>query len=351
MKKYIPRPVGTAPEKVFQNGQIQVGSYNSPFKEANLLDIPKPYWWLPQTIQTIQLREWQAFQLGNDDYFIMVALYNAKKMALVQFIVYDIKRNKKYRYEKKVFPNSIHLPTTLYGSEAFYNSDNFQIRVTHDLSQAKLSLKAVIKASATLPAIEAYFEGYHNISRFQPMVVCQPFWKNRVMYSHKCLMPMQGKLKIADTEIDFDDRNSRMIIDDHKGYYPYPTQYDWVTAMGFDMGGKLLGFNLTDNQVENPEKYNENCLWHDGELHVLPPIKVLRPDGVDKEWIIRDEYDKTNLRFTPVIDTKVNINLFILKSNYSGPYGFFDGYLTNKYEQKINIVRFFGMGEKFYLKA
>jgi hypothetical protein len=61
-----------------------------------------------------------------------------------------------------------------------------------------------------------------------------------------------------------------MIIDDHKGYYPCVMKYDWITALGYAGNGRLVGFNLTDNQVQDHEKYNENCLWLDGKMYPRP---------------------------------------------------------------------------------
>ncbi len=346
------RPITAAPEKLVENGKYNLGCFNTPVKQANLLDFPSPYKMpLPRAMKALQLREWQAFQLMGKDHFVMVAIYNAKKISLVQFIVYDIKNNQKIKYEKKVPSWSLKIPDTLYNSVASYTSDNFSLEAKHDLATNKLELTATIKGFQKLPEVKAHFTGLHDVTKYKPMVVCNPFSAGRVMYSHKCLMPLDGWLTIGDNHLVFNYGNSQMIIDDHKGYYPYPTVYDWVTGMGRDKDGTMLGFNLTNNQVIEQEKYNENCLWFDGELHPLPPIKVTRPDGVKGKWQISDEYDMVNLEFTPVIHTSVNINLLVLRSLYEGPYGFFNGYLKKTSGEKVLIENLFGMGEDFYLRA
>ena len=351
MKTYS-RPVTTAPKKLVEKGKYNLGCFNTPVKQANLLDFPSPYKLpLPRALKGLQLREWQAFQLMDKDHFVMVAIYNAKKISLVQFIVYDILNNRKIKYEKKVAPWSLTIPDTLFSSVASYTSDNFSLQAKHDLATNKLELTAKIKGFQDLPEVNAHFTGMHEVAKYKPMVVCNPFSAGRVMYSHKCLMPLDGWLTIGDKHLVFNYGNSQMIIDDHKGYYPYPTRYDWVTGMGRDKDGNMLGFNLTDNQVISQEIYNENCLWFDGELHPLPPIKVKRPEGVKGKWQISDEYDMVNLEFEPVIHTSVNINLLVLRSLYEGPYGFFNGYLKKTTGEKVLIENLFGMGEDFYLRA
>jgi hypothetical protein len=351
MKTYS-RPITAAPEKLVENGKYNLGCFNTPVKQANLLDFPAPYKLpLPRSLKALQLREWQAFQLMGKDHFVMVAIYNAKKISLVQFIVYDIKNNHKIKYEKKVASWDLTVPDTLYNSVASYTSNNFSLKATHNLSTNKLELTAQIKGFQNLPDVNARFIGLHDVTSYTPMVVCNPFSAGRVMYSHKCLMPMSGKLAVGSKQLEFDESNSQMILDDHKGYYPYPTIYDWVTGMGRDKENRIIGFNLTNNQVIKQEKYNENCLWFGGELHPLPPVKVKRTEGVKGKWQISDEYDMVNLEFTPVIHTSVNINLLILKSQYEGPYGFFNGYLKKTTGEKVMIENMFGMGEDFYLRA
>ncbi len=316
------------------------------------MDVKQPYQLpLPHFLQNLQLREWQAFQMGNKDYFMMVAIYNAKKMALVQFIFYDIQQNQKIRYEKKVLPNKLQLPNTLFGGIASYFSEKFSLRVNHDIGSSFLRLIGEITGFKDLPNVKVRAVGQHNVDKYEPMVVCMPFNERRGMYSHKCLMPMEGRLQIGDRTILFPPEESFLIIDDHKGYYPFPTIYDWVTGMGYTPEGILMGFNLTDNQVIQPKKFNENGLWYNGVLHPLPPIKITRPNGVEKDWIIKDEYGMVDLTFTPVIHTSVNINALIFRSNYKGPYGFFNGFISKKNGEKVEIKQLFGMGEDFYLRC
>lgn len=350
--KSYKRPLQPAPNLLFEEGKFNFASFDGPIKNPNLIDADKPYKLpLPRGLKWMQLREWQAFQISNGTHFVMVAIYNAKKISLAQFIVFDIVNNKKYRYEKKVPAWSIHVPDGLFGTEASYESNNFTLKAKHDLDRNLLELRVSIRNHKGLPDLEAEFTGLHDVNAFEPMVVCMPFSENRAMYSHKCLMPVSGSIKFGKDVIPFPEKISQLIIDDHKGYYPYPTIYDWVTGMGRDEEGKLIGFNCTDNQILDHEKNNENCLWHDGKLSVLPPIRVTRPNGYKGTWFVKDNYGKVDLEFRPVIHTAVDVNLLIMRSKYQGPYGFFNGFMKNKDGEKIEIKEMFGMGEDFYLRA
>ncbi len=349
---YSARKISNAPENLVVDGEYQLGCFDSPVKHANLLDIHSSNNFMCSRIcKSFGLREWQAFQIRNLDTFVMIAIYNAKKISLVQFIVYNLKTKRKVKYEKKVLGWELSIPDTLYDSSASYCSNNFSILVKHDLNTNKLEIDVNICGFEDLPNVKANFKGFHDTSRYTPMVVCNPFSADSAMYSHKCLMPAEGSLVIGEERVSFDRAASQLIIDDHKGYYPYVTVYDWVTGLGVTADQRLIGFNLTRNQVVEQDMYNENCLWLDGVLHPLPPVKIRRPDGYKGTWYVTDEHDMVKLEFTPVTHTSVNLNYLVIASKYEGPYGYYSGYLRTADGGKVVIDNLFGMGEDFYLRT
>ncbi|CAN5223859.1 DUF2804 domain-containing protein [soil metagenome] len=341
-----------APQAVVTNGQFNFGIYNEPLQSVNLLDARKPYGIpLPSALQYMRLKEWQAFQLGNEDYFILAAIYNAKTMALAQFIIFDIKNNTKTKYEQKVPLWKIDVGQGMLDSVSEYRSKSFSLKSTNKLSQGTITLEVETNGFKGLPNLKGSFTGQHVAGKVSPQVVVMPFGDNRGMYSHKCLMPMEGVLHMGGKTIGFEKGKSHLIVDDHKGYYPYTMQYDWITGAGFNQQGQMVGFNLTDNQVLNPEVYNENCLWVDGQIHLLPPIKVTRPSGVEGQWLISDRYGQVSLQFNPVANTRVDVNLLFIRSDYHGPYGFFKGFIKDDNGNEVVLDGLFGMGEQFYLRA
>lgn len=340
-----------SPGEVVTNGNTNFGIYNHALRKSNLVEAHKPYGNLPLP-NYMRLKEWQAFQLGNEDYFFMVAIYNAKTMAIAQFIMYDIKNRKKTKFEKKVPIWGIKVAQSLYGTESWYDGKNFKLRATNNLANGTVEIDVDIKGfGGGLPDAKGHFTGHFLEGQVQPQAVVMPFEGNRGMYSMKCLMHMDGQLAIGGKDLRFDKATSHMIMDDHKGYYPYVMQYDWVTGASFDAQGRLVGFNLTDNQVKDQEHYNENCLWVDDKITLLPPVKVTRPGGVEKDWLIKDQHGRIDLVFTPVENTRVDVNLLLIRSDYHGPYGFYKGYIMDADNQKISLDGIFGVGEQFYLRA
>ncbi|MBM3149128.1 MAG: DUF2804 family protein, partial [Chloroflexi bacterium] len=87
---YKPRKIQPAPQSLVRVGKFSFGTFSSQFQRVNPLEAPRAFAFpLPRPFLSFRLKEWQAFQLGNQRYFMLVVLYNAKVSALAQFIVYD----------------------------------------------------------------------------------------------------------------------------------------------------------------------------------------------------------------------------------------------------------------------
>jgi hypothetical protein len=183
-----------------------------------------------------------------------------------------------------------------------------------------------------------------------PFSVCLPLGLNRAMYSTKILMPCSGRLAAGDAVHEFSPETASGILDDHKGFYPWQMHYDWVTGFGMDRKGRRVGFNLTDNQVKDQERWNENRLWIDGKVHALPPIKITRPYGRQESWIIHDTEGMVDLTFIPESNQEIRVNLGLADIDYAGPFGRFEGSLRSPEGDTIDAKKLFGMGEEKSLR-
>lgn len=348
MKKHRRFPDPT-PESLVENGKYNLGTFTSPVKNVNLFDFDVFYKFpMPMWLKKYCLREWQAFQIGNSEYFIMAAIFNAKPIGILHFTVYDIKTNTKTRYEKEVPFWDLSIANGLYNADSTYDSDDFSLIVKNQVSEGTIKLLLNIKGDKNKPDIHAQFVGYHHDHYMQPIVVCQPFNEFRAMYSNKGLMPMDGHLTFAGEEILFNKDKAWMIIDDHKGYYPRHTKWDWLTGAS-NINGNRIGFNLTHNQVIDQERFNENCLWVNEKIFLLPAVNVTRPNGLKGKWFAKDNFGRVDVVFHPENETTIHKDYMIIKSNYDSCYGAFEGYIVDDNDEKISVSSCFGAGEKFDL--
>ena len=349
MKPYS-RETFSTPLELVTGGQINFGAFNNAFRRINLLDAKRPFGIpLPHFYKNLRLKEWQAFQILTEDFFILLAIYNPKSIAINQLLVFNRRDNQFYKYEKKTAFWKSKISENLLNGLSKFATKNFKLEVFNELEKNKIRLKIEIKKFRNYPNFSANLEVSHPESN-KDIIVSIPFGKNKGMYSHKALSTLSGKIKLGKKNIDLKNSKSFAIFDDHKGFYPYNMKYDWVTAANH-IGNELIGFNLTDNQSVNPEKFNENGLWKADKLYLLPPVKFIRPNGVHKEWLIRDKHGLVEISFFPVQKNNFRFNLIAIKSDYYGPFGYFKGYIKYSPGKKVIIDDFFGMGEKKFVRS
>lgn len=229
----------------------------------------------------------------------------------------------------------------LFSSQSSYQGRDFLIRFVNRLEKDELHLFLDISQQGK-PTVEGEF--VIQLST-EPLVICHPFAPNRGLYSHKCLQPMKGWLALGTERFNFSPEDSFFILDDHKGFYPYIMEYDWLCGARVDPDLGLVGFNLTRNQVLQPQVYNENCLWCQGKTYLLPAVVFSRPQGVYGPWQVKDEWGYVDLTFHPEYKGEVKLDLLVAESDYYGPCGWIEGRIRT-FEDLAEFTNLFGMGEQ-----
>lgn len=342
------RKLQPAPAALVESGSTVFGTFDGPFESVNPLDAePWGGFPVPRLLKSWRLKEWQAFQLSTERYFVCIALFNAKSLALAQVKIYDRVKHNKVLFERKVAPWAFDVADGLLDSVTRYDGPGASLQFRNRLSLGRLELELDIEAGSDWPALNGSIT--IDAQHVTPQVVSIPFGRNHGMYSHKCLMPASGSLQIGADTVSMKDAFAFM--DDHKGYYPMTMRWDWLTAGSRTPGGELVGINLTHNQSIDEPRYNENCAWVGGALHLLPPVRFAREASEPHEtWRITDDAGDIDVRFDVEMPSRVDIDAIVVGSKYSGPYGNLSGFVTTA-DGRLEVDGWFGMGEDFYLRC
>jgi hypothetical protein len=165
------------------------------------------------------------------------------------------------------------------------------------------------------------------------------------VYTEKDLLEPKGYINFKGAKHILNESNIT-ILDDHRGYYPLSSGYDWVTCMGnmkIDNKQSKFGINLTYfYRNDEPERNNENGYWFDGEYYQLPPVKFTREAN---NWYISDNENRVNLVFTQrnhFNETKDKG----LKIDYTLAFGSLSGEILTHDNKVIIINDMFSLGEK-----
>lgn len=342
------------PVRLVHDGSAHFGAFDAPFEEANLRDLR----WtkLPPWLRRLRLKEWQAVQFGNERYFFIVALFNAKTMAIAQLKGFDAETGRHFHFEKRVAPWKLRLAQSLGDSSNVYEAKDLGIAMNNRFARGEFELNVRAEASsagAGAAKERVRVELHADAAGQTPEVVCLPLTNGGAMYSHKTLMPARGVIEIGDETIELSPRDGHLVMDDHKGFYPYVMKWNWVTGAGRDRDGTLVGFNLTQNQCSDPDRYNENCVWIGGRKSQLGAVTFEREEvGKDSEiWRMRDREGRVHVDFHLAQNEDVRINALVLESRYRGPYGRFSGHIVDDENNTVDLRCCLGMGEDFYLRT
>lgn len=345
-------PIVDPPEALVLDGRFQLGRFNAIPSRLNMLDVSRPYHYpVPRFIKKERLKEWQAFQFGNERWFFFTALYTARSLSLAIFYAYDRAEKKRIGFNRAIPGTAYKFHESLSNSRVGYHMPRAHYDILVSTDKGRIELDAGRISHDPGKAFSGHFSLDITPQASAPLAVCLPLGLNRAMYSTKVLMPMTGEFNYRGESFKFAAPDAMGIMDDHKGFYPWAMHYDWVSGFGVDPKGRRVGFNLTDNQVKDQERYNENCLWISNRVYSLPPVKVTRPAGPMGEWVIQDTEGLVDLIFVPEAPNDIRFNFGFTASDYHGPFGRFKGVIRNGTGEKIDAECLFGAGEQKYLRA
>jgi hypothetical protein len=110
------------------------------------------------------------------------------------------------------------------------------------------------------------------------------------------------------------------VIDDTAGYHARETEWWWSAGVGTDADGAALAWNLVAG-VNDPPTGSERAVWVDGAACETPPVRF----AADLSEIVAE--DGSRLGFTAESVRRRRENLLVLSSDYTAPFGTFDGLL------------------------
>lgn len=333
-------PVATPADIIDENGRAVFGTFDKEFPQMNFLKI-KGQSPLPDFLNPIRLTLWEATEISFDDFILLTAVCNMGIFGTALTVLYDKKTEKCKKWQEMLLPQWAKISPTLLNRDVT-KSTGFNNRIVYenDFGNGKVYLQG--KASGKCGKINYQVE----LTRAsKPSIVSIPFAKNKPLYSQKDLFTVDGYVEL-DGKKYFANKNTTAIIDDHRGYYPYNSHYDWVTTMGrreIDGKEQYFAFNLTRNQSINQDDYNENLIWFEGRTERLTPVKF--EHITYSKWHITDEHGMVDVMFDIGDEFLMKLNVLVINMDYHITFGKISGFVKGEDGKKYDLDGMWGIGE------
>jgi hypothetical protein len=350
---------------LIQEGKPVAGTWKEAFRSVNFMDVRHPYrHHLPRGFIHYRLKEWQSFQVQDSRYFFKSIVLNAKLFSILQMLFYDRESKEKIKLRRVVPSTFLRLPRNLYNSYIDSRAGGFSFRIHEWLDALNIRFDLNIQHEKRLEnkrSLTAHIKYVFN--KVTPQAVSLLFSERRSYYSFKACTEVRGDLVSSldgysgNNYIALEPKKSAGLFSDYKGFFPYRTAGFWVSAAFVNRWGQRIGFSIADlsgradNQTRESNKNNENALWVNGELTLLPPVRITQPQGIEKMWVIQDIEGMVDLNFKPVEYFRDDFNVLAARVEYSSPLGTFNGELVTNKGKKIAIHEVFGQAEHFYLRV
>jgi hypothetical protein len=318
-----------------EENKMKVGVFADYFDEFDLLNNKGTFF--QRSLNKLSLTEWQAIEVLHEDIFVIAAVFKFGLMNRSLFILYDRNTREVHDYSSVSFiKNKSVVSKVLTGkSKSVRETDHTSLMISNELEKDKL----YFKGSSENLNIDIEFKRIAN-----PVVVSLQMTQKHTLYTEKDLLQPAGIIHFNNKEYNLNEEDIS-ILDDHRGYYPLSSGYDWFTCMGelqYEGKNKKFGVNLTSFYKNISKDVSENGFWLDGCFHQLPEVSFERNENI---WSINDDQDLVDLTFT-VNDSYIEKKNRVLNIDYTLSFGEVSGFVTTATGLKIKISNMFALGEK-----
>jgi len=184
------------------------------------------------------------------------------------------------------------------------------------------SITADIAGSDRAPAIRADLT-LHAGRASAPLSVSSRLPGGK-LYTHKALFPVSGTYSVGGASVEFDPARDLAVIDEHKSFFPYRTDWLWGT-LGWQADGAPLGANFAFRPgVAGQEE--ESCIWTPTACEPLSDVTFTQGAA---SWTVTSADGRLDLAFTPEGRKDVKVQLGVVALDYYQLFGSYTGTLRS----------------------
>jgi Protein of unknown function (DUF2804) len=300
-------------------GGRQYGRFAARFDCVNPLD---EYAGVTRSLRRLRLKEWIGFTLLHPDLYSSMIIQDANFLASSEIYAYPRAARTLFQHAANAKGGSLGMPERLLGSRPVFAKPGYRLEYSFAVDGKSIRISADIAATAKAPALRAELV-LHGDRASAPLSVSSRLPGGK-LYTHKALFPVSGTYTAGDTTVEFDPARDLAVIDEHKSFFPYRTDWLWGT-LGWQAGGTPVGANFAFRPgVAGQEE--ESCLWTPSACEPLSAIRFT-PEAFS--WGISSADGRLDLTFTPEGRKDVSVQLGLFALSYYQLFGSYSGTLRS----------------------
>lgn len=344
------------PEKLVIDGVPQFGTYKTCPQKLDIKYVKDPFNTipLPSFFTNLRIRANITYTLNLENFIGVIDFFDSKYFCFIEVVLWDKSTKKKYAYRtvsgfKRLVPKNIE--KAICGN---FRKKRY-IKISWDKSKEKFTLVFNAKGDDARPNFAATFKRNGELLGELCSVIPAPT-KRRCTASYCYGFPIEGRLEKSPTKFQSFDlakfTNTGLgFFDIRRAYYKLRTKETFLIGTSY-LNGKPVIFRLSasNHDAVDSYTYNENVLFYNNVITLLPPVTITHPFGINGKWIIQDTENMVDLTFYPISDNKRIASIFILRTEYHTLYGTFEGDLCTEDGTTLHLKDFLGIGSRRSLR-
>ncbi len=343
---YNKRVPDQTPESLINNdGTPNYGTFKNPLKKFNFPQFKRPGF--NKFVKKHRLTSWEVVEASFDEFLFLGVVYKMGIMNFNMFVLYDQAKNEVYHNSKESLFGGVTIANNLLnGSVTRKESKKTKVEFINHFEDGRCDCSGYSISKRKQLSFDLKLK---NLS--ESSIVSIPLTSINPLYTEKDFMSLEGSFKVDGIEKVEQGVKNYAIIDDHRGFYPRKSGYDWLTLMTslhvdgteVDFALNLTYFYKNIDQV----KYNENGYWLNDTYYSLPVVTFKRAGDV---WTIQDEEGYVNLEMKVKNKYHLYKNFLVVKIDYLLAFGEISGVIIDSNGNEIQIKNVYGIGEERYTK-
>jgi hypothetical protein len=357
------RSVTQAPDALIKNGSPVFGTFAGAPASLDIRGVRRPFasMPLPPFVTNVTIRSNMAFMFNTGRFLCSVDLFGAYLFTFVEIVFWDTETHRKAAFRSLVGPRARFIPDSLRrGIIVSYNRKR-KFKLSWNRKRGVVTFTCNIKGDSHRPDIQGTFSADLRAPAFGEITCVLPA---PVMRRCRAVFRLTAPIKGAFNFITRGKRRGESkqknqhsfsggaaMFDMHRSYYKFRTKNEYAYGMG-KPDHREVAFSLVSTSLEaaNSGEYNENFLFVDGKLTLLPPVKITCPFGMANKWVIQDTESMVDLSFSPLASHTRIQSLTVLSARYDLIFGVFTGVLLTQDGAEVALKDFPGIVKKHLLR-